>query len=106
MAHQVMREEGSGGSGWDYLIDQHLVRQTVERGLSRNSLDAYARDLGDFHRFCSTHQIAPDPLDNRVVTAYLENLAVREFAVASQRRRLAAVRGFIRDLLERGVLDH
>jgi integrase/recombinase XerD len=41
----------------------------------------------------------------RVVTAYLENLAVREFAVASQRRRLAAVRGLIRDLLERGVLE-
>lgn len=105
MARQVAVEEGSGGAGWDYLIDQHLIRQTVERGLSRNSLEAYARDLNDFHRFCGTLQIAPDQLDNRVVTSYLENLAVREFAVASQRRRLAAVRGFIRDLLERGVLE-
>jgi integrase/recombinase XerD len=102
---QIVGEDGSDGSGWDYLIDQHLIRQTVERGLSRNSLDAYGRDLSDFHQFCRTHQIAPGQLDNRVVTSYLENLAVREFAVASQRRRLAAVRGFIRGLLERGVLE-
>jgi integrase/recombinase XerD len=40
------------------------------------------------------------------LTAYLESLAVREFAVASQRRRLAAVRGLLRDLQERGVLGH
>ncbi|MBV8774142.1 MAG: tyrosine recombinase, partial [Deltaproteobacteria bacterium] len=105
MASRVAVEEAAGGSGWHYLLDQHLVRQTVERGLSRNSLEAYARDLNDFHRFCGTLRIAPDQLDNRVVTSYLENLAVREFAVASQRRRLAAVRGFIRDLLERGVLE-
>src|SRR5262249_8474831 len=82
-----------------------LIRQTVERGLSRNSLEAYARDLNDFHQFCRTRQIAPSQLDTRVVTAYLENLAVREFALASQRRRLAAVRGLIGDLLGRGVLD-
>jgi len=102
--HEVA--EGSGGSEWDQLIDQHLIRQTVERGLSRNSLDAYGRDLGDFQQFCRAHQIAPADLDTLGVTAYLENLAAREFAVTSQRRRLAAVRGLIRDLLDRGVLEH
>jgi integrase/recombinase XerD len=106
MAHEVAVGEGSGGSEWDRLIDRHLIRQTVERGLSRNSLDAYGRDLSDFQQFCRVHSIAPGELDSRVVTAYLENLAVREFAVASQRRRLAAVRGLIRDFLERGVLTH
>jgi integrase/recombinase XerD len=105
MAHEVVAAEYNGGIEWDQLIDQHLVRQTVECGLSRNSLDAYGRDLSDFQQFCRAHRIAPGELDMRVVTAYLENLAVREFAVASQRRRLAAVRGLIRDLLERGVLE-
>jgi integrase/recombinase XerD len=105
MAHEVVAAECNGGFEWDQLIDQHLVRQTVECGLSRNSLDAYGRDLSDFQQFCRAYRIAPSELDMRVVTAYLENLAVREFAVASQRRRLAAVRGLIRDLLERGVLE-
>ena len=106
MAHEVVAVQRNGGVEWDQLIDQHLVRQTVEGGLSRNSLDAYGRDLSDFQQFCRAHRIAPSELDMRVVTAYLENLAVREFAVASQRRRLAAVRGLIRNLLESGVLEH
>jgi integrase/recombinase XerD len=105
MAHEAAVDEERGGFAWDQLVDQHLIRQTVERGLSRNSLEAYGRDLNDFHQFCQTHRIAPDQLDSRVVTAYLENLAVREFAVASQRRRLAAVRGLLRSLLESGVLE-
>src|SRR6266851_3558865 len=92
-------------SEWDELIDRHLVRQAVERGLSRNSREAYGRDLDDFQQFCRAHRLAPHELDPRVVTAYLENLAQREFAVATQRRRLAAVRGLIRELLDRGLLE-
>ncbi len=98
-------EKGPAGE-WDRLIDQYLIRQTVERGLSRNSLEAYARDLKDFQNFCGRHHIAVKDLDRRVITAYLEDLAARMFAAASQRRRLAAVRGFVRDLIEQGVLDH
>jgi integrase/recombinase XerD len=90
---------------WDQLIDQRLIRLTVERGLSRNSLEAYGRDLNDFHQFCRSHRITVEQLDIRVVTAYLENLALRQFAVASQRRRLAAVRGLLDDLHERGLLQ-
>src|SRR2546427_213417 len=37
----------SGESPWDTLIDRHLTRQSVERGLSRNSLDAYGGGLRD-----------------------------------------------------------
>ncbi len=104
MAHEAAAGDEDGGWEWDRLVDQHLIQLTVERGLSRNSLEAYGRDLNDFQRFCRHHHIAPAQLDIRVITAYLEDLAVREFAVASQRRRLAAVRGLVRDLLERGTL--
>ncbi len=105
MSHEVAVGQENGGAEWDRLIDQHLIRQTVERGFSRNSLDAYGRDLRDFQQFCRAHRIALNELDTRVITAYLENLAVREFAVASQRRRLAAVHGLVRELLERGVIE-
>jgi integrase/recombinase XerD len=105
MAHEAVVGKGDGRLDWEELIDQHLIRQTVERGLSRNSLEAYGGDLSDFHQFCRIRLIAPNQLDIRVVTAYLEHLAVREFAVASQRRRLAAVRGLVRSLLDWGVLE-
>lgn len=99
-----LAEEETPSSGWDELIDRHLDRQAVERGLSRNSLEAYGRDLRDFHEFCRAKRLEPRSLDVAALTAYLESLAAREFKVTSQRRRLAAVRGLIRELVDHGLL--
>jgi integrase/recombinase XerD len=90
---------------WDELIELHLARHTVERGLSRNSLEAYGGDLRDFQNFCREHGVEPPALDVAAITAYLEDLATREYRVTSQRRRLAAVRGLIREMLERKIID-
>jgi integrase/recombinase XerD len=90
---------------WDELIELHLSRQAVERGLSRNSLEAYGSDLRDFQNFCRERKVEPRGLDAAVLTAYLENLATREYRVTSQRRRLAAVRGLIREMIEREMID-
>lgn len=89
---------------WDILIDRYLKRRKVEGGLSANSFEAYSSDLADFRAFCARLRIAPPAIDGACLTAYLEDLATREFRVTSQRRRLAAVRGFLRDLVERGDL--
>jgi integrase/recombinase XerD len=91
--------------GWDELIDRYLARQAVERGLARNSLDAYSRDLREFQQFCREKDVIPERLDAASLTAYLESLAERGFRVSSQRRRLAAVRGLIRELLELKILE-
>lgn len=98
-------EAGSAAStAWDEAIDRHLARLAVERGLSRNSLESYARDLRDFREFCSGHSVAPGTIDAAVLVAWLESLAARGLKVTSQRRSLAAVRGLIRELADRGVL--
>jgi integrase/recombinase XerD len=99
---------GVGGANqfdWDELIELHLNRQAVERGLSRNSLEAYGGDLRDFQNFCRDRGVAPSALDAAAILAYLEDLATREFRVTSQRRRLAAVRGLVREMMERKLLD-
>ncbi|MGH8013668.1 MAG: tyrosine recombinase [Candidatus Binataceae bacterium] len=90
---------------WDSLIDQHLVRMAVERGLSENSLDAYSRDLRDFNNFCRLHAILPCELDTAALTAWLEHLAEQGLRTSSQRRRMAAVRGLIRELVEQKILE-
>jgi len=89
---------------WDAHIDRYLKRRRVEGGLSANSFEAYSGDLIDFRAFCARLRIAPAGIDGACLTAYLEDLATREFRVTSQRRRLAAVRGFLRDLVDRGDL--
>src|SRR6185437_13637047 len=75
---------------WDEVIDRHLTRQAVERGLSRNSLDAYGADLRDLQSFCCARQLAPAALDGVALSAWLEHLAQRSLSIATQRRRLAA----------------
>ncbi len=97
--------ENSVKFDWDELIELHLARQAVERGLSRNSLEAYGGDLRDFQDFCRSHGVDPQALDAAAVTAYLEDLATREYRVTSQRRRLAAVHGLIREMIERKILN-
>jgi integrase/recombinase XerD len=94
-----------GKFGWDELIELHLARQAVERGLSQNSLEAYGGDLRDFQNFCRERGVEPRALDATAILAYLEDLATREFRVTSQRRRLAAVRGLVREMIERKTLD-
>jgi integrase/recombinase XerD len=101
----VEEVENAGEINWDDLIEAHLNRQAVERGLSRNSLEAYGADLCDFQTFCRDHRIEPRALDVAAITAYLEYLATSEYRVTSQRRHLAAVRGLIREMIERKILD-
>jgi len=91
-------------TNWDALIDAHLVRLRVERGLSAHSLEAYSRDLRSFHDFCRGHRIEPPHFDGGALTRYLESLADRGFAPTSQRRHLSAVRGLAREMLDRGVI--
>ncbi|HLW71017.1 MAG TPA: tyrosine recombinase [Candidatus Binataceae bacterium] len=91
-------------SAWDTIIDRHLARIAVEHGLSRNSLEAYGGDLRDFRIFCERRDVEPGMLNARILTAWLEELATRGFKVTSQRRRLAAVRDLVRELVDVGTL--
>jgi integrase/recombinase XerD len=91
-------------ANWDALIDAHLVRLRVERGLSAHSLEAYSRDLRSLQEFCRVHGIEPPQFDGGVLTRYLESLADRGFAPTSQRRHLSAVRGLAREMVDRGVI--
>jgi integrase/recombinase XerD len=90
---------------WDSLIDRHLSRQSVERGLSRHSMEAYAHDLGIFQSWCREHRLAPSELDATALTAYLEALADRGLAVSSQRRHLASLRGLARELVDEKIIE-
>ena len=91
--------------GWDALIDEHLARLAVERGLGRNSLEAYGRDLRDLQEFCRRAGVDPHGFDALALSGHLEELADRGFAVATQRRHLASIRGLAREMVARGALD-
>lgn len=84
----------------DSAIDVYLDHVKLERGLSRNTVEAYARDLRDFRQWVERE--APDGLDvtrlePRHLFAYVVALASR-LAVRSQARHVVALRGLFRHL--------
>lgn len=100
---------GVAGTEVDRAAAQYLEHLTVERGLARNSLAAYRRDLRRYLAFLQTREIVdPASVTEPTVTDFLA--ALREpdgdtpgLSASSAARTLVAVRGFHHFLHDEGV---
>ena len=91
--------------GLDEAIDAHLDRLATERGLARHTLAAYARDLAGFVRYLLRRAVRDaGAITASEVRGHLVELSERGLSARSQARALAAIRGFLRFLVLRGVL--
>jgi integrase/recombinase XerD len=85
--------------GLDEAIDVYLDHLKVERGLSRNTIEAYGRDLSKFRAFADTVPLRQAAeVDTRHLLQYLVTLASGKLAVRSQARALVALRGLWKHL--------
>jgi integrase/recombinase XerD len=76
---------------------------SVERGLSRHTLDAYGRDLARFVEYLDGQRVRePAALTRTHLTGYAEYLASRGLSARSRARMLVSVRRFLRS---QGVLS-
>src|SRR4030095_2498773 len=84
------------------LIELFLDMVAAERGGAKNTLAAYARDLGDFSTELgkSGRTIARASTDD--LRGYLGSLGKRRFAASSVARRLSAIRQLNRLLYAEG----
>jgi integrase/recombinase XerD len=90
----------------DVFIDEYLNFLTVERGVSRHTLDAYSRDLNRYMSFIHTsgiHSMADVTADN--VVSYLARIKKDGLNARSVNRALAAVRGFYKFLIHEKKID-
>lgn len=87
------------GLGLDAAIDLFLDHVKIERGLARNSVEAYGRDLAKFRRFCAARGLEDaEAVERRHVLSYLVELAEAKTATRSQARNLVALRQCFRHL--------
>jgi len=90
----------------DALVERYLQHLRVEGGLSRNTIDAYRRDLAKFQRYLSQRnigqlrQVTQDTIRDFLSTLYALNLSP-----VSSARCLSAVRGWLRFLHDERVVD-
>lgn len=88
-------------SGW---IDAYLDHLRVERALSKNTLEAYARDLNALAS--SAGETPVDRIGPEIVTALLAANVKRGFGARSSARQLSGLRGFFKFLVrERAIAE-
>ncbi len=89
--------------GIEPLILDFLAYLELERGLSRNTLDAYRSDLLQFGAFLDRRRLVAVRATHGEIAAFLSELAV---AASTRARKIACLRSFYRHLRREGVIEH
>ncbi|MDP2054575.1 MAG: tyrosine-type recombinase/integrase, partial [Acidobacteriota bacterium] len=84
------------------LVDAYLSHLAVERRLSPNTVDSYARDLAQLQQFAAGLGRAVEDLDRRGLEALVRQLMGEGRAPASVARGVACYRGYFRFLVVSG----
>ncbi len=94
-----MKEKGE-------ILDPFLHYLAVEKGLARNTLEAYSRDLNAYLDFLEAQGIASFAETSKITAmAFIQHLHTRELAQRSITRALVAIRGLYRYLAQEGHLE-
>lgn len=81
------------------LVDAYLSHLAVERRLSPNTVESYARDLSQLQQFAAGLEQAVEDLDRRSLEALVRQLMGEGRSPASVARAVACFRGFYRFLI-------
>jgi integrase/recombinase XerD len=86
---------------FDQWVDRFLHHLTVEKGLSRNTLEAYARDLQGYLAFLAERKIfSLEEGSAEQAMGYFKFLRGKGLSPRSAARTLSALRGFYKFLLQ------
>jgi len=101
----------AGGSAPERLAGDFLAYLELERGLSRNTLEAYRSDLHQFARFLDRRGLTVEGATHGDLAAFLDELAEGgegrpPVAPSTLGRKVACLRSFYRHLRREEVIEH
>lgn len=83
----------------EQAIDDYIVYLTVEKGASRNTIEAYSNDVRKLAQYLSEEQITDwKQVDQVTVRSYLAHLQKEQVTNTTRARNVAALKGFFRFL--------
>ena len=87
-----------------------LAYLELERGLSRNTLEAYRSDLQQLGEFLGRHGVDPLAVDTALLSEFVSELAEgrddrRPAAASTLQRKVACLRSFYRHMRREGLLE-
>ncbi len=104
-------ETSSAPEGIERLLLDFLAYLELERGLSRNTLEAYRTDLLQFGAFLQRRELRATEAGHGDLAAFLSELAAGNgerppVAAATLQRKAACLRSFYRHLRREGLIEH
>ncbi len=80
---------------WETAISDYTYYLRIERGLSKNSIDSYRRDLEKLHQYLIKHEIntTPEKIDEELLQGFIYELA-KTLQARSQARIISGLKGF------------
>jgi site-specific recombinase XerD len=87
---------------WQAALDGY-ADDLCRRAVAGKTRTAYAIDTGQFARWATAAQLAPEAIDVRALRRYVASLSERGQAPATVARKLAALRGLFRAQIELGA---
>lgn len=88
----------------DILADQFTHHLTVERGLAKNTIESYSRDLARYFEFLEKRKVSAPSASQADLMDYVSSLAGR-VSVRSIARNLSALKMFYRFLVSEGKIE-
>ncbi len=85
------------------LIDQFMIYLRIEKGASKNTLEAYKRDLNELADFLKEKDVSLNEIDIDMLSNYVKLLSKR-LSRRSLARNISAIRTFFRFLVSEGIL--
>jgi len=87
------------------MIESYLDYLSVEKGLSRNTLDSYRRDLVRFAGFLKTMDASPESFSREAIGGFILREMQQGKSAPSVSRCLSAIRGYARFLVSEKVMS-
>lgn len=76
------------------ILAEYLDFLEIEKGLSKNTLEAYRRDLSNFFDFCNDIDISK--IQRTQINSYVRNLHEKKYSPTSIMRKIASLRVFFK----------
>lgn len=88
------------------ILDAYLDHLRAERGLARNTLESYSRDLVDFFNWAENeHSLSLVRFQEEDLRFYFLQLKRSGISPRSVARKMSSIRGFFRYCLSEGIID-
>ena len=87
------------------LLELFIENLLSEKGLAKNTILAYMRDLKDFFIYYNRSDISIKNLDPAVLSSYITKLSKDNLAASSLARKISCLRQFYKFLLSEKIID-